>query len=54
MEPSFLIVVHKGPNNDDNQDKDYIPDPEIPQLRRRGRSLESKNKPKNVPSAHIT
>jgi hypothetical protein len=54
MELFPRIVVHKGPDNDDNQDKDYTPKPKIPQLRRRGRFLESKNKPKNVPFAYIT
>jgi hypothetical protein len=54
MEPPFRTVVHKGPNDDDNQDKDYTPEPETPQPRRRGRSLESKNKPKDVLSAYIT
>jgi hypothetical protein len=54
MEPFFRTVVHKGPDNDDNQNKDYTLKPETPQLRRRGRFLGSKNKPKNVFSAHIT
>jgi hypothetical protein len=54
IKPPPRIVVHKGPNDDDNQDKDYTPKPKTPQPRRRGRPLGSKNKPKNVPSAHIT
>jgi hypothetical protein len=53
MEPFSRTVVHKGPNNDDNQNKNYIPEPETPQLRRRDRPLGSKNKPKNVPFAHM-
>jgi hypothetical protein len=54
MEPPFRTVVHKGPNNDDNQNKDYTPKPENPQPRQRGKLLEFKNKPKNVPSAYMT
>jgi hypothetical protein len=54
MEPPPRTVVYKGPDDDDNQDKNYTPEPETPQLRRRGKPLESKNKPKNVPSAYIT
>jgi hypothetical protein len=54
MEPPPRTVIHKGPNDDDNQDKDYTPEPETPQPRRRGRPLGFKNKPKNVLSAHIT
>jgi hypothetical protein len=54
MKPPSRTVVHEGPDDDDNQNKNYTPKPEIPQPRRRGRPLESKNKPKDVPSAHIT
>jgi hypothetical protein len=54
MEPPPRIVVHEGPDNDDNQDKDYILKPETPQPRWRGRFLGFKNKLKNVPSAYIT
>jgi hypothetical protein len=54
MEPPPRTVVHKGPNDDDNQNKNYIPEPETPQPRRRGRFLGSKNKPKDVPSAYMT
>jgi hypothetical protein len=54
MEPPLRTIIHEGPDDDDNQDKNYTPKPETPQLRRRGRSLGFKNKPKNVPFAHIT
>jgi hypothetical protein len=53
MEPPPRTVVHEGPNNNDNQNKNYTPKPKTPQPRRRGRFLESKNKPKNVPFAHM-
>jgi hypothetical protein len=53
IKPPPRTVVHKGPDDDDNQDKSYTPKPEIPQSRRRGKFLEFKNKPKNVPFAHM-
>jgi hypothetical protein len=48
--PNFI------PENSDNdfRDKEYFPEPEIPQPRRRGRPPESKNKPKNTSAAHMT
>jgi hypothetical protein len=54
IKPPPRTVVHKSPNDDDNQDKNYTPKPETPQPRRRGRLFKSKNKLKNVPSAYIT
>jgi hypothetical protein len=44
------IPVTEGNNKGDAYDKDYFPEPEIPQLRRHGRPRGLKNKPKDAPA----